>query len=493
MINISPFEYGPIAILTSLTHAVITGFILLTDRRRPVTLIFGLYTLMISAWAFCWYKMVSVNTYEGCLFWARCLHYPASLIPATFLHFTQHLLGISGKARQKTLRYLIYITAVFFLLLVQSNSFIASVSPKAGFKYYIDLTPTYLAFTVFFIVTVIIIHLQIIGSLKQERGIKRTQIAYILGAYALGYIGGASAFFPIFGLPMPIIFLYLIPVGHLIIAYATIRYRVLEFSLVIRWGIACSFTIGIVAALFFLGVIFIEKVFMHHFQGGKGLSTLTLTCVAVLIFEPTRNRIYKLVDTLIFRSPDFQLILAGIEKELSEFETAELTAQGLMARFKAIWNVNHAGLIIWNPARAEYEPVPSVAFNDQIIGNMNDPIRQTDFLVKTLETERRLFQYGIVVQEEVISIGNHATPGERTTLWKIRRTMRWLGAAICVPLMTKDQLRGFIVLGDKKDRASYNAEDKKFLSHIAELVSPTIEKFIQLKFGDMNEHPIINH
>jgi GAF domain-containing protein len=56
--------------------------------------------------------------------------------------------------------------------------------------------------------------------------------------------------------------------------------------------------------------------------------------------------------------------------------------------------------------------------------------------------------------------------------------MRWLGAAVCVPLMATDQLIGVIILGPKKNKFVYNNEDKKFLSHVAGMVSVTIKNHI---------------
>jgi hypothetical protein len=52
--------------------------------------------------------------------------------------------------------------------------------------------------------------------------------------------------------------------------------------------------------------------------------------------------------------------------------------------------------------------------------------------------------------------------------------MRWLGAAACVPIMAKQDLCGILVLGPKKNQAIYNEEDKKFLSHVAEMISSPI-------------------
>jgi hypothetical protein len=151
---------------------------------------------------------------------------------------------------------------------------------------------------------------------------------------------------------------------------------------------------------------------------------------------------------------------------------------GLINHFKTIWHVDHAGFLIWNGATSSFELFPTGAFDNQIIAANKEIIGRADFLVKTLETERRLFPYGIAVDDELLTLVSRSSPGERATFQKIRRTMRWLGAAVCVPLMLNDDLVGFFVLGPKKNRMIYNDEDKKFLAHVAELVSDTIKGII---------------
>ena len=126
-------------------------------------------------------------------------------------------------------------------------------------------------------------------------------------------------------------------------------------------------------------------------------------------------------------------------------------------------------------APTQYRAVGAEAFADQVIIRLNEKIERTDFLVRTLESERRLFRHGIIADEEINFLGNRAFAGERTTFWKIRRTMRWLGATICVPLMGQNELTGFIVLGNKKNQTLYNNEDKRFLSHVAEIISTAIK------------------
>jgi hypothetical protein len=146
-------------------------------------------------------------------------------------------------------------------------------------------------------------------------------------------------------------------------------------------------------------------------------------------------------------------------------------AESLSQKIKSIWKVDHAGIVTWSSSGAYFRPLPHPEFIDLSINTMDQKITTADFLIKTLESERRLFHYGVIQDDELVAYCERALPGEKATFQKIRRTMRWLGASICVPIMNGNNLIGFIVLGKKLSGVSYNREDKKILSHVGDILS----------------------
>ena len=180
------------AISTFIITGLLSIFVLAKGARRPVTLLFGIYTIAISAWSFCWYKMISSPVHAHSLFWARFLHVPASFSPATFLHFVQCLLNIQEDRRQVFLRRMFYGFGTLFPVLCFLNSFSADVVAKLGFQYYLEPGPYYVSFLIFFIVAIVSIDYLLFTAYKKTIGSKKTQIAYVLPAYVLGYAGGAG-------------------------------------------------------------------------------------------------------------------------------------------------------------------------------------------------------------------------------------------------------------------------------------------------------------
>jgi hypothetical protein len=226
-----------------------------------------------------------------------------------------------------------------------------------------------------------------------------------------------------------------------------------------------------------IGAEVILKHKMH--QNSVGLLSIIMACIAFALFDPLKVMISKFADKLIFKSPDYHSLISGIETEISTATTLHEVSTGLIKQFKKIWDIEHAGFAIWDSINASYRLWPNESFQNSPIKKLNETIGKSDYLIKTLESERRLFKFGIVLEEELTAIGSRSFAGERITFWKIRRTMRWIQAEICVPLMFKNQLIGFIALGIKRNKALYNDEDKKFLSHISTLLCDAImDKYI---------------
>lgn len=477
--------------IAALVTAVFTGFLggyVLAKGNRSVARLFGVYTLTICVWSLFFFFMISTENAARSLFWARVLHLPGALVPATFLHFTQSFLSIDSRKTQRYLRLAVY--GIGFLLIPASflHEFVRAAVPEPGFPhYYMGIGRYYHLFVGFFMGTVVIIHFLIIRSFMAETPAKRVQILYLLGSYAIGYAGGMAVFLPGYGIRLPAFALYSIPICHLLIAYSILRYRVMDLGLMIRWGVAFFLTIALMSLFVFVFVFILEKTFSAWVGFNKGVSTVVVACVLTLFFDSLKKKVALSVDTFVFKSADFQSILTALENELKKSNSLNEITRGLIDQFKKIWSVQHAGFVLWENSQASFMMYPRNAFEGQVIMGAKEMITQNDFLIKTLESERRLFKFGVVVDDELVALCHRASPGEKMTFEKIRRTMRWIGAAAAVPLMLNNQLIGFMVLGVKKNGLSYNEEDKKFLSHVAEMVALRLKQII---IGDMPNEEI---
>jgi hypothetical protein len=461
-------------LVTSLLSFVFSLLIFLNLHRAPKAApvrLWAAFCLAVCFWSLGLGFMTMSKSQEVATFWLRIHYFGAIFIPTLFLHFILTFLQIE-RNHKTTLIVCYVITLGFHILSIMGQ--LASVIPKPPFTFYTALGKYYNLYSLYFFVCVLYGHILLYKASRREEGFRRNQIYYLFLGTAIGFSGGSTAFLPVYNIPVFPFGMYLVALYIFIVGYSILIYRLMDFSLVMRWGLAYGTSIALLGSVYLLATLFIEK----YFHLGRGIPTLIAVCLAVFLLEPMRRRINTWVDKIIFKSPDFQALLNGIEEEIKNSTSIESLAEGLTENLKKIYSIEHAGFMLWESKTSTFQQLPKSQFESQTISKYEDSITSNDFLVRTLESERRLFPFGIIVEEEVALLAARSSPGEKTTFSKIRRTLRWLGASVCVPLMSGERLLGFFILGPKKNKTFYNNEDKKFLSHVSEKVSGTIHTLL---------------
>lgn len=341
----------------------------------------------------------------------------------------------------------------------------------------------YPAFIAYFFLWLIYGLFQMFKIYRDSEGYQRNQMKYLFLSLSIALIASINYFIYIFDPSFPPLFHVIVIAYSFTVAYAVIRYRLMDFNLLVRWGLAYG-TVVVISILFSFGSMLLTERIMRNTLEIPGIPTLIGISVLILLYEPLRKKTVDFIDHFIFQSPDLKEILRGISEEINSVDDLESFSANLSKKLKSIWKVDHAGLVTWDPQSCKFIPRPTSDFTDLAINSKDFSITPSDFLIKTLEQERRLFEYGIVVDDEVDILSKRSSRGERATFWKIKRSMRWLGAKVCVPVISDSQIVGFFVLGNKQSGSIYNREDKKFLSHLSGLTSGLIKNFV---FGSQVE------
>lgn len=296
---VNPYQVS--SFCTFLSTALLGILVLAKGRYQRLPTRFGVYTLAISAWAFCWFRMVSAATPENTLFWSRALHVPAAFIPAAFLHFVQDLLKTSEGRRQLWLRWATYFAGVLFAVLSFHPQFVDSVMPKVGFPQFMEPGALYQWFFLFFLVSVSSTLILLLISVIKSLGFQKNQRGYVLSAYLFAYAGGGQVFLPVYDLPLSPYALYLIPLGHMLIAYAILRHSLLELQMVIRRSLVYSLVSAVLIAIY-LGVLISTTYALQSLIKPASLLPAGLAAAAIaFLFEPLRRRIQARVDRLFLR------------------------------------------------------------------------------------------------------------------------------------------------------------------------------------------------
>jgi len=463
-------------VLSNFITSIVLGlFVLAKEHSSKINKSYFVFNLTIALYSGGYFLWQITPDPARAIFWFKILFIGVILVNFAFVWFVINLTETIKKIGILVLT-LCGINSVYIYLNVQGTMFDGfHLIPNLG----IWPIPNRLfdLYVVFWHIECLYAFYLLIMGIRSHAGLKQLQIKYVALACLCGYLGGVTNWPVFYGFrvsPYPTIAISLY-VG--IIAFAIVRFRLMDFGLLFRWGIALTISVIIIAS-FFLAMAFLVEIVSHSSSSlGRGIPTLLMVCAMVFMFDPIKKRTVNFVDRFIFKSPDYQSILDSVEKIFNE-QSFSIVYEELARKLKDILGVQHAGVVLWNYQNAHFSVFPKSAFVEQTITRKKRTIDKADFLVRTLESERRLFWNGVVSEEELIRLGNTSNAGEKMTIWKMRRTMLWLGASLCVPMMHEDSLIGFLILGPKRDQTLYTKEDKKFLCHISQMISSPLRDFV---------------
>ncbi len=210
-----------------------SAIIFLSRPANSLKLTWGLFSLAVGFWGYGLYNAYTVVQFDQALFWLRLLNLSAIAIPAFFLHFI--ILFTRTFLHRRWIITIIY-CFVFSLAALGAlfpDLFIPSLSPKCGFLFYPDPGPLYYIFMFFFLLLACLGLLVLRNYMKVASPLVLVQSKYIFWGTAIGFCGGGTTFFPVFGIPIypfgtSLVLLYVISV-----TYAIARYRLMDIRLAI--------------------------------------------------------------------------------------------------------------------------------------------------------------------------------------------------------------------------------------------------------------------
>ncbi|HJR77260.1 MAG TPA: ATP-binding protein [Nitrospiraceae bacterium] len=249
-------------LLSALIFLTLAFIFYIHRRKNSVHTLFALWCLSVSVWALGVWQQSLATTAAAGMFWSGILHSSTAMIPVLFLDFVHSFLNSPSRRHMLP----VYLTGAVFsaIALLHTNWLIAQVSPAVGFAFYPQAGPLYPLYLAFFFGCVAygLSKLWIEG--RTATGLRRNQINYLLVATVIGFGGGSTAFLPVIGI-------HLFPYGNhgmvvvcaLIIAYAIVRYRLMEISLVINKALGYAIVLGIIVVATSIGAVLSNRATAH--------------------------------------------------------------------------------------------------------------------------------------------------------------------------------------------------------------------------------------
>ena len=301
-------------LISALVSLCLGWFVYTQGRGKTLNVTLALLSLATFGWCFGQFMGEVVGAKEAVLFWTRFNLAAAVFIPLFYFHFVQAFVG--RLSRSKLFLILAYLTAGVLLILVLTPLFVAEVAPHPGYRFYPVPGPIYPYFALYLGALFVAGFVQLVGQAGRGSAEEKNQTLYVLLASVVGFLGGMTAFFPVFNLNWPVVSHYAMPLYLALTVYAIVKHRLLEIEVVFRTGLVYTVLTVFFAGFYALGILLAGRAFQEvvHFNGTA--ATLVVVFISVLVFQPLKDRVQASVDRLFARgSYYYQQLVTDLSAE----------------------------------------------------------------------------------------------------------------------------------------------------------------------------------
>lgn len=431
--------------INALTAAMLGWFVYTRDRASIIHRTYALFNLAVFFWSFGYIFWPLTKTKADTLYWFRILHIGAIFIPVSFLHFATAFLEIN---RKKVVAFG-YLLSLFFASFVFSPLYIKDMRPVSIFPWWGVPGILYYFFLMMFLVyAVYACYLLFRHYRTAETTRRKQQILYILVGMIIGYVGGSSNFLLFFKFPVPP---YLNGLGFVYVAmfaFAILRHQLLDIEVIVKKTLVFAGLAGFVTGSLTLGVVLLRDLLGAWLGLGWFWPTLLSAVLIVSLYRPLETLLLNLTDRFLFQKKyDYKEVIQKLSEELVTELRLEKLVQRIATVLKDSLKIENCSVVLISQATHSYQVHASegIASPSPSSFDVEHP-----FILMLRKNPQ------ILTKEQFKGKGG---PDSGT-----QEVFRSLGMELCVPLMLRKDLVGFISLGKKKSDEDYTQEDKVLLS-----------------------------
>ncbi|MHB8910856.1 MAG: sensor histidine kinase [Syntrophales bacterium] len=288
---------------------------------------------------------------------------------------------------------------------------------------------------------------------------RKNRIKYIFGGLGFSALFLAFAILPVSGIPVfPLGNFSFIPAVFL--AFGVLKYDLLDIGALIRRGTVYFLLTGILTLLYVI-VIFLFHALVVSGRGTDSFAlSLVLALIIVLLFNPLRERVQRIIERLFFRGRyDYRQLLREISGRMASLLSLPQIRNLLIDEITKVLKVERMTLIMVEGDRLRlYE-------GGQVGGEGEVPSGEIAPLIRCMGGERT----------PLSRAGAEKLRGADGGPAAVTRLFDFLGAVLIVPLPARNGLAGLIALGQKRSGELFVDEDLELLTTVANQAAVAIE------------------
>jgi PAS domain S-box-containing protein len=242
------------------------------------------------------------------------------------------------------------------------------------------------------------------------------------------------------------------------IAYAILRYRLLDADRLLSQGVTYGALTFLIIATYFLVINGLSHFFAVKASDPILLSLFVLALI--LLFNPLRNWVQRVVDRVFLREMvDYRAALQDFSHELTLMLDLDAVLSEVSRRVEEGLHPSRQWICLYDEDMACY------------VGQPTGQGQRVAFPV-TFMPDGVLARWLREHQECLYVPAEQGLPHELADEWV---SMGALGAVVYVPLRTRERLIGWLAIGPKRSGQPYRSDDTAFLSALADQSALAVE------------------
>ncbi|MDD5071049.1 MAG: ATP-binding protein [Candidatus Omnitrophica bacterium] len=401
-----------------------------------------------------YFTMVPTITKEQALISSRISHISGILIVPFFLQFVSILRPIYFKHRRVILS-LCYFSCGIIAILTLTPFVVIDVAQKLNFKYYPVGSWGYAFYVFTFIFWIVYAHVVLIRALMDSKGMDKNQILYFLVGTVPGFLGGATCFPLIFGIPVYPYLSVLIGVYVFTTTYAVVQFRLMDVKVAVaRAGIFIATYILVLGIPFFLGYLTGSWVFSVILMG-------ILATVGPIIYRVFHK---KVEDLILFEQKRYQSLLLEASKGMLRENNLGRLLKLIAYVVRRVVKIKFVAVFLLD----ENGKYSLAALRDHGIFPKKYFFEENHSLIKRLKETLGAIEYDYLSKLSIDPFSKQSH--------------------LIVPSFSEEGLLAFLVLGAKENGAFYSEDDIKTFEILSRQATLAIEHCIFLaKFKQTQE------
>jgi HD-GYP domain-containing protein (c-di-GMP phosphodiesterase class II) len=248
----------------------------------------------------------------------------------------------------------------------------------------------------------------------------------------------------------------------LLIAYAILRHQLLEIRVVIRLGLLYSITTAFFSAIYFLVISLVLNTFALLTGKTVFLASILVGILSALLLSPLRNQVQTWIDRIFYRDKyNADLMLERLSQTATSLLDIQKITRMILSEVNNTMHIEHGAILIKN--------VESGGF--QVIAEEGKEIFFTkgfraDHPVATLLSRRNL---------PLLKRDLSFEPIFKSIWQEENEELEKFNAEIFLPLNSKGELIGILVLSNKLSSQPFSQDEQMILSTLANQTAVAIE------------------